>query len=401
MSSIRRTSCFPYHSYVEHLSVAEWENAISPSAKDEFFAALLHSGKLRVLDLVCSLPKYSAAFDQAKLSNVTDLRISFGQQTAWLRTMIPLMSLTSLEILSRGSESNWDVFTLPPNTLRILKVLETPRHGRPVEGVTSFLKTFFVHHYNSLSFIELRSLSFSVDFVPDLPNLLTFVLRNCEVRGWETLCKSFSSLKHLILERVNLFSTPFKEILLEIPSNTLRSIESLDVRFNVQAPGPHWLDASVASLTSLRKLCITRISIDTLTLILVHCLKLEEFSCKTWFSTQETRLTDTHLEVLSQLAARPLHTVRLSDGNFTSTALSKFIAAFPASVECLELSRFRGLTPQILQAMLRLPLRELTLDCMEVPPQHRRQLESIWRQVNPPVLKTFRWPPGVNAYHRR
>jgi hypothetical protein len=216
------------------------------------------------------------------------------------------------------------------------------------------------------------------------------------LEGWDNLCGSLTSLKHLVLQEVDLVGITHESILSALPTQVPASLETLGV-VNLRHPkvtngGTPWLDACSTPLTSLRTLEVGRITVETMENICNRYPKLEGISCHVMTAEpHETRNDDKYLETFLQLASHELETLKLIGGSYSEQALDKFIAAFPDSVKCLELSSSRGLTPSILCALLKLPLRELSVEYAWVAQEFKREMERISESQRPLELKIFKW----------
>lgn len=246
------------------------------------------------------------------------------------------------------------------------------------------MRTFVVPHAETLTSIIGSEIRLALNSHIKLPNLQLLDLSESLVEGWESLCESLTSLKHLILDYVQFVGTSSENILSGIPLPTLNSLESLVIS-GVEERGERMifrLDAVAASLSNLHKLKTDAVSVVALMEILMNCPNL------TWIVLQGP-LTNEHLQIFSKLAKAPLETLSLRWGQFTKDELIVFAGSFRASVKHLEFESCTGLTPSSLRTLLQLPVQKLYLKYMYANPGHFEEFDRISKAEKPRCLKEF------------
>jgi hypothetical protein len=323
---------------------------------------------------------------EANLSRLTRLQICYplsARARDWTLKMLPQMQLEDLDIKLSRSDFSWDDFTLKENTLKSLTA-----YGRSRSRDTCFVRTFVATQWHSLTSLRCHYVCFAMDHDINLPNLRILGLICCRVNGWAHLCNSVTMLERLELRSTKFMEMRTRDILSALPSHISQALKSLFVKFDdviddVDAP---WFSAYASSFTNLREFRSNQTSVATLTALLTHCTSLETLR-HSEDSVLLTAISDAHLKILSEHAPTRLWSVILRKGHFSPEGLAGFVNSLPISVKYLQLEACHGLTPPILRAMSRLPLRELKVEAMEVQKEHYHELELISKNEIPSTLK--------------
>lgn len=369
-SSANVTTYYPYHFYVEELLIIG--TADYTDAWQKLLGKTLECKKLRSLRL--SIPR-----DALLLADLPDCDISFlkdlilsikGEITdskalAWMKAMTSRMRLNSLTLMTIAPCS-LEFIDLPRNTLSSVSLSHIPNYGINFE----FSQALLSSQSESLKSLRASNVDLSIASPVSLPNLRAIHVDSSRLVGWENLCGSLQSLKDLYFHSVTVSGIP---PLVSDPSQ----LETLTLYMELSE---RWLVESCKSFFSLRTLCVSRISADTLANVLDNCPTLVEFSC--------FRSADEHLQVFSRPALVSLQSLDLIHSDFTPRGLSAFAEAFPPSITRLQLHGSSGLTPSSFRSLLQPPsLRYLGLHHMPVDPENLQELKEVAKNERRPGLR--------------
>lgn len=235
LSSIRGTALFPYHVHVQKLSIGDWRyiDATQVIQQDyikvelqELLNGILTLGRLRHLGMTFTLdnnhPEIIRA--EADLTLLTSLKVCcegkfYDRAQAWLKDLKTRTNIEALEIEMKSCPNPWEIFVLPTYTLKVLKaqgrcdfMKADSRYGK-----TRFTESILSQQCESLTFIDLKSVSVSLASPLSFPNLQYLSLNFCDVEGWDILCESLVSLKHLKLFYASLEEYCYQGYSLEFP----------------------------------------------------------------------------------------------------------------------------------------------------------------------------------------
>lgn len=397
VSSLKGTATFSYHLHIKELFLDGWDTSdFTENMMDglqEILDTILRSGNLRHLDITygdsrSERPTLTLEANVAMIKRIELAGSHSSDVTAWLRTMLPRMSLRELQIDASGLSWPFDSLLLQKNTLRVLDA--RGRSGGDLEKTSSFVRTLVAPHAETLTSITVYGITLALSSLIKLPHLHSIHLFRCHVEGWESLCESLTSLKRLRSEGVHFVGTSSENVLSAIPLCTLRSLEILEI-VGINGGGERMtsrLDAVAASLSSLREFMADEVSVAALTEILTNCPNLTNIHLR-------GTLTDEHLMALSKLAKAPLQSLVFRgwfsigpDANFTSKGLIEFAGSFTASMKSLEVFSCTGITPSSLRALLLVPVQELSLRCIHTKPGHIEELKRIAKTEKTRIVKT-------------
>jgi hypothetical protein len=402
--SLRGSSYYCYHRCIDKLSTKGWLMANDLfGAKTlgrllELFDVVSQSGKLK--DLSLSVDRFLEELEhelKVDWSALTSLTLSIpaypeASTRTWLQTMVPRMPLKNLTMSIHHWNESKHAFPVQNASVKSLKV----RGGSVKKHLklgTKFWQTFFAPNCKTLTTLRLQDVKLTMNSNMELPNLQSLVILHCSLEGWDKLCRSLTSLTHLQLCDVQLSGVHTEEILSFFPPDSIRSLVTLRigcVSKSNRLPSP-WLNAFATSLLSLRSLSVDAISVDALENVLRNCPKLKEYSHLPFEYRRGTGATNEHLQVISQFAPASLKVLALRLGQFSTRDLTAFAASFPVSVTFLDLCGSHSLSTGSLRALFRLPLRDLFLQGMSVPPEYQSEVEHVLQTERPVRLRKFVW----------
>lgn len=208
LSSAKGMTSFPYHSYMEHLSLDEWHKKTTWHTErrrevQELYTAILPLGRLRYLDFCLTELVYvrGRMVEEANVGALKSLKLNTYKfsdwDRTWLQTTIPKMPLLALHVVLSPVTYSLDDFKVQPNTMKSLIVEGWAKLGRTLLRDDNFAPTFLAPHCNSLTSMSVYYMDFKVDSRIAFPNLKSLSLWKCRVEGWEELCQSLTALKHL------------------------------------------------------------------------------------------------------------------------------------------------------------------------------------------------------------
>lgn len=398
-SSVRGTSCFTHHLYVDEISNKTLHDAKDRLAdeRQEIMDKVLLGGRLRELTLwALPFPKLSLDCDFTRLTSLT---VHFGPTycaddlRSWMRTSSPRMRIETLMIHVSHSIILWTELHLPKNTLRLFQVSGSlSKVGQMQEISDSELSSaqtlrrdvFLASQCQTMHSLSLRTMHTKFTCPPLLYKLKRLWIQESFIDGWEILCGSLHSLKDLTLVNVNFPS------IFAFPACVLPSLEILFFisEFDIKEVAPNWLDANARSFPGLRELEIRAISAETLAKFIANCPKLNVIEFTPEYRQLVSLPSDEHLQALSRCKIS-LRSLTMRHGQFSSAGLEKFSASVPASITTLDLSFSHGLTPTILRRFLKLPLRRFDVSYMPVRPEYLRELRAIAKHERPAGLIDF------------
>lgn len=395
VSSVKGSSYSSYHEHIHWLSIRASCNSMHDSFH-ELFAKVLQFVKIQHLELCIGERHFPSAGENVPM--LTKLEVSVGEQFSseedsrtWMQIMIPPTPLHTLDaILEKWRDSR----VRHTNSIKTLLVGGTLTWDTgDIKDRTSVSQTFISPHCNTLTFIKLTFVNVAVATHINLPSLQTLSLTCCRLEGWENLCTSLTSLKHLEFGSVEFLGLEVKDALRGIPARTLQSLETLELTPVISLEEAHlpWLGTYASALPSLRRLSADVISVDELATILTHCSSLRTLQFYKNYGDDHPAPNDELLGVISRLATSSLRSLSLWEGEFSSAGLDAFASFFPATVTSLNLSCSYGLTPSVLRKLIQLPLQYLKLCGMLVMSEHKIELETISILERPLALEHFLW----------